>query len=141
MASHTTSSEMEFTHRLYATLSKKCHEKGLFFGRENFIINNFSRAILPSRKSLSADWDSNPDPSVSGRVPLPLDHLHSCFSLLFNSYPRAVKFSAPITHDLQNLFFRGSTDHTGDCVQSQTSVKENAQQNIPIYFHMPEGVA
>ena len=41
-------------------------------------INNiFSRAILFEQEKLSADWDSNPDPSVSSRVPLPLDHLHS----------------------------------------------------------------
>ena len=38
---------------------------------------------------MSTEQDLNLHPSVSGRVPLPLDHLHSCFLLLFNSYPRA----------------------------------------------------
>ena len=49
-----------------------------------FLYSNFTAG------KLSADWDSHPDPSVSGRVPLPLDHLHSCFLLLFNSYPRTL---------------------------------------------------
>ena len=48
----------------------------------------FSRAIYRA-ESLSAEQDSNLHPSVSGQVHLPLDHLHSRFSLLFNSYPRA----------------------------------------------------
>ena len=34
------------------------------------------KQILEQEK-LSANWDSNPDPSVSSQVPLPLDHLHS----------------------------------------------------------------
>ena len=38
--------------------------------------NIFQKQILKQEK-LSANWDLNPDPSVSGRVPLPLDHLHS----------------------------------------------------------------
>ena len=38
---------------------------------------------------MSTEQDSNLHPLVSGWVPLPLDHLHSCFLLLFNSYPRA----------------------------------------------------
>ena len=38
---------------------------------------------------MSTNWYSNPDPSVSGQVPLPLDHLHSHFSLLFSSHLRA----------------------------------------------------
>ena len=38
---------------------------------------------------MSAGQDLNPHPSVSGQVPLPLDHLHSMISSLLNSYPRA----------------------------------------------------
>ena len=41
-------------------------------------INDFSlEANIIEQEKLSADWDSNPDPSVSDWVPLPLDHLHS----------------------------------------------------------------
>ena len=41
-------------------------------------INDFSlEANIIEQEKLSADWDSNPDPLVSGQVPLPLDHLHS----------------------------------------------------------------
>ena len=51
---------------------------------------NFSlRATLETRKSLSTRQDSNLHPSQSGWVPLPLDHLHSCFSLVFSSQLRA----------------------------------------------------
>ena len=39
---------------------------------------------------MSTRQDSNLHPLQSGRVPLPLDHLHSMLSPCFNSYPRAL---------------------------------------------------
>ena len=68
------------------------HLPNTFLKLLNFINNKYFslEQFTYSRKSLSTDWDSNPDPLVSSQVPLPLDHLHSCFSLLFNSYPRAL---------------------------------------------------
>ena len=50
----------------------------------NFQINDFSpEANIIEQEKLSADWDSNPDPLVSGQVPLPLDHLHSSLLTAF----------------------------------------------------------
>ena len=43
--------------------------------------NNILQKQILKQKKLSADWDSNPDPSVSGRVPLPLELL-ICFWIL-----------------------------------------------------------
>ena len=55
----------------------------------------FSRSKYLEQEKLSTEWDSKQHSLVSGQVPLPLDHLHSCFSLLFNSYPRASIVSNP----------------------------------------------
>ena len=71
------------------------HLPNTFLKLLNLWINNFSLEQFNSRKSLSTEQDLNLHPSVSGWVPLPLDHLHSCFSLLFNSYPRASIVSNP----------------------------------------------
>ena len=37
----------------------------------------FSQKQILEQEKLSTNWDLNPDPLVSGQVPLPLDHLHS----------------------------------------------------------------
>ena len=58
----------------------------------SYVNKYFSRAIFSSRKSLSADWDTNPDPSISGRVPLPLDHL------LVSYATRLIEIKAQLFH-------------------------------------------
>ena len=89
----------------HCPLSRRClctcalviyhHLPNMFLKLLNLWINNFSLEQFNSRKSLSTEQDLNLHPSVSGWVPLPLDHLHSCFSLLFKSYPRASIVSNP----------------------------------------------
>ena len=52
---------------------------------------------------MSARQDTNPHPSLSRQVPLPLDHLHSMISSLLNSYPRASIVSNSITLTLVHV--------------------------------------
>ena len=73
-----------------------CGSKSALDSKQIDIFMNkwFSLEQCNSRKSLSAEQDSNLHLSVSSWVPSPPDHPHSCFSLL-NSYPRASIVSNP----------------------------------------------
>ena len=91
---------------------------------------------------MNANWDLNPDPSVSSRVPLPLDHLHSRFSLLINSYPRAFVVSDSMTLTLCTCTLHAFSIMGCACACTSSSYQGDAHVHVHQveYHHLPNTI-